>query len=109
MQKSRRSFLKKSAAATAAISSIPYIWTSQASAASAFDDDLTVAAIGVGGSRGRYNRGRSIAHQAAKLGKMIAVCDVDEMHTAEFNADKRFGGELKEYVDYRKFDKLFII
>ena len=40
MQKSRRSFLKKSAAATAAISTVPYIWTSAASAASAAIDHM---------------------------------------------------------------------
>ncbi|MFK7766613.1 MAG: Gfo/Idh/MocA family protein [Mariniblastus sp.] len=102
MSNTRRSFLKKSAAATAAASTIPYIWTSQASAKEAYDDDITIAAIGVGGSRGRYNRGGNVARQAAKMGKMIAVCDVDELHTAEFNADKQFGGKLKEYVDYRK-------
>lgn len=101
MDQSRRSFLKKSATATAAASAIPYIWTSEVSGRE-YDDDLTVACIGVGGSRGRYNRGRSIAHAATKHGRMIAVCDVDEMHTAEFNADKRYGGKLKEYVDYRK-------
>lgn len=101
MTTSRRNFLKKSAAA-AAVTSVPYIWTSQASAASLFDDELKVAAIGVGGSRGRFSRGGNIARQSAKFGKMVAVCDVDEMHTAEFNADKRFDGKLTEYIDYRK-------
>ena len=102
MTSSRRNFLKKSAVATVAASSIPYIWTSEASAKSRYDDQLTVAAIGVGGSRGRYNRGGNVSRQAAKFGKMIAVCDVDQLHTAEFNADEQFGGKLKEYVDYRK-------
>lgn len=102
MTSSRRSFLKKSAAASVAVSSIPYVWTSEASARSCYDDQLTVAAIGVGGSRGRYNRGGNVSRQAAKFGKMIAVCDVDQLHTAEFNADERFEGKLKEYVDYRK-------
>ena len=102
MTSSRRSFLKKSAVASVAVSSIPYIWTSEASAKSRYDDQLTVAAIGVGGSRGRYNRGGNVSRQAAKFGKMIAVCDVDQLHTAEFNADERFEGKLKEYVDYRK-------
>lgn len=102
MTKTRRSFLKTSAAATAAISTVPYIFTSSASAKTANRSDLTIAAIGVGGSRGRYNRGGKIARQAAKFGQMIAVCDVDELHNAEFNADEQFGGKLKEYVDYRK-------
>lgn len=102
MGNSRRSFLKKSASAAAVASVTPYIWTSEASAENLRDDDLTIAAIGVGGSRGRYNRGGNIARQSAGFGKMIAVCDVDEMHTAEFNADKKFGGKLTEYTDYRK-------
>jgi predicted dehydrogenase len=102
MASTRRSFLKKSAAATAAITTIPYIWTSSASASSLYDDDLTIAAIGVGGSRGRYSRGGKVARQAAKFGKTIAVCDVDELHNAEFNADKLFEGKLNEYTDYRK-------
>ena len=99
MSNTRRSFLKKSAAAAAFV---PYIFSSSASGASIYDDDLTVAAIGVGGSRGRYSRGGKVARMAAKLGKMIAVCDVDELHMDEFNAEEQFGGKLKQYVDYRK-------
>lgn len=99
MSNTRRSFLKKSAAAA---TFAPYIFSSPASAASIYDDDLTVAAIGVGGSRGRFSRGGKVARVAAKLGKMIAVCDVDELHMDEFNTEKQFGGKLKKYVDYRK-------
>ena len=99
MSNTRRSFLKKSAAAAAFV---PYIFTSPALGAGVYDDDLTVAAIGVGGSRGRYSRGGKVARMAAKLGKMIAVCDVDELHMDEFNAEEQFGGKLKKYVDYRK-------
>jgi len=99
MSNTRRSFLKKSAAAAAFV---PYIFSSSASGASIYDDDLTVAAIGVGGSRGRYSRGGKVARMAAKLGKMIAVCDVDELHMDEFNAEEQFSGKLKKYVDYRK-------
>ncbi|MFK7734481.1 MAG: Gfo/Idh/MocA family protein [Pirellulaceae bacterium] len=102
MTKSRRKFLQHSALASTALAATPYIWTSKATANELQDTDLTVAAIGVGGSRGRYSRGGSVARQAAKFGKMIAVCDVDELHNAEFNADERFGGKLTEYVDYRK-------
>ncbi len=60
----------------------------------------TVAAIGVGGSLGRYNRGGEIAREAAKLGTMIAVCDVVDKHAEEFNAE--MGGALKSYRDYRE-------
>ena len=100
MTTSRRSFLSRSALTTAAVAN-PYFWTRSA-AKERRDDDLTIAAIGVGGSRGRYNRGGSISRQAANFGRTIAVCDVDQMHTAEFNADERFGGKLNEYGDYRE-------
>ncbi len=101
MTTSRRRFLKNSAAAVTACASIPYIWTSDA-AGNTYDDDLRIASIGVGGSRGRHNRGGTIARQAAKFGKMVAVCDVDSIHTAEFNAEKKFAGKLTEYIDYRE-------
>ena len=59
-----------------------------------------IAAIGVGGSRGRYNQGGSIARKAAEFGQMVAVCDVDQLHNEEFN--KSFDGKLAMYQDYRK-------
>lgn len=94
----RRSFLKCSAAASAAVAS-PYVWTNRSQAADS-NSKLTVASVGVGGSRGRYNRGGAVARQAAKLGQMIAVCDVDKLHAAEF-ADE-FGGKPNTYGDYRE-------
>jgi predicted dehydrogenase len=59
-----------------------------------------IAAIGVGGSRGRYNQGGHIGRKAANFGKMVAVCDVDQLHNEEFN--KSFDGKLAMYQDYRK-------
>lgn len=59
-----------------------------------------MACIGIGGSRGRYKRGRAIALQASKIGQMFAVCDCDHLHKEEFNA--KFDGKLNEYTDYRK-------
>ncbi|TWU37082.1 Gfo/Idh/MocA family protein [Novipirellula artificiosorum] len=94
MKASRRNFLKSTAAAgSLAAASNPVL---------AADDSKkrTVASIGVGGSRGRYNRGGAIARDAAKLGKMIAVCDVDELHAKEFN--EALGGDLNMYSDYRE-------
>ncbi len=64
------------------------------------DDKLTVAAVGVGGSRGRYNRGGQIGNEAAGLGRIIAVCDVDDLHSKEFN--EKHGGGLGMYRDYRE-------
>ncbi len=100
---SRRDFIRKSAIAGVAITT-PYIWTSQSPAAEDKNSQLTVACIGIGGSRGRYNRGRKVANQAAELGQMIAVCDCDQLHNEEYNAN--FDGKLNEYTDYRElFDK----
>ena len=93
---SRRRFLATSAAAA----SVPYIWSSSSARAESANDKPTVAAIGVGGSRGRYNQGRAIARKAAKIGQMIAVCDVDDLHNDEFNDE--FDGKLNTYQDYRK-------
>jgi predicted dehydrogenase len=98
MKTTRRGFLKRAAAA-GALSSVPYVWTSRYARAQDSNSKPTVAAIGVGGSRGRYNQGGAIANRAAQLGQMIAVCDVDDRHTAEFN--NRFGNKLSTYRDYR--------
>ena len=94
----RRDFVKAAATATAVV---PYFWTSSQAVAQDKNSKPKVAAIGVGGSRGRYNRGGSVAMNAARYGSMVAVCDVDSKHTEEFSK-KRFGGKLNEYVDYRE-------
>lgn len=100
---SRRDFLKKSTIAGSA-AAIPYIWTSSYARAVDLNSKPTIACIGIGGSRGRYNRGRTIANQASKYGQMIAVCDVDALHNDEYN--KKFDGKLNQYQDYRKlFEK----
>ncbi|MAG92582.1 MAG: dehydrogenase [Planctomycetaceae bacterium] len=98
MTTTRRDFLKHSVAAGAVLS-VPYTFTSQSAFAQDANSKPTVASIGVGGSRGRYNRGGKIAQNAAKLGQTIAVCDVDSLHTAEFN--KKFDNKLNTYTDYR--------
>ncbi len=97
MTTTRRSFLKQSAGFGAVIAT-PSLWTGSTRAGDA-NSRKTVASVGVGGSRGRYNRGGSIARNASKLGRMIAVCDVDDMHAYEFNSE--FGGGLNMYRDYR--------
>ena len=99
MTTTRRDFLKQSATA-GALAAAPLVWAPQG----VFGDDVnskpTVAAIGVGGSRGRYSQGGHIGRKAGKLGRMIAVCDVDELHTSEFSR-KTFGDKLNRYTDYR--------
>ena len=98
MKPSRRGFLQATAAAGSALA------VSQAAVAqdAAQDDSskLRLAAIGVGGSRGRFNQGGNIARAASKYAKMVAVCDVFDLHAKEFN--ESFGGKLNTYRDYRE-------
>lgn len=55
---SRSKFIQQTAFASAALAANPYLWSSPSNVRQ--DTDLTVAAIGVGGSRGRLfvNRGK---------------------------------------------------
>jgi len=99
MNTTRRDFLKHSAA-FGALASIPYFATSRVGWAQETGDRPTVASIGVGGKHGRYSRGGTVARQAGKLGRMIAVCDVDAVHTEQFNAS--FDNKLNMYEDYRE-------
>jgi predicted dehydrogenase len=94
----RRAFLARTAVGAAA--SFPLIAAGRRATALPGDRDLRIAAIGVGGSRGVCNQGGYIARSAAQHGRLIAVCDIDSLHAAEFNGD--FGGKLVEYVDYRE-------
>ena len=97
----RRTFLKSSAAAGALVLN-PYIWTSSYVKAQDANSKRTIGSIGVGGKRGRYSRGGSVARQAAKLGRTIAVCDVDSRHNEQFNENEMFGGKLNMHIDYRE-------
>jgi myo-inositol 2-dehydrogenase/D-chiro-inositol 1-dehydrogenase len=99
MRPSRREFLRRSAA-TGALLSVPYVWTSRVAQAQQAGHRLKLAAIGVGGSRGAYSQGGAIAMRASRYADMAAVCDVDEVHMEEFN--KKFGGKLKQHKDYRE-------
>jgi predicted dehydrogenase len=98
MSTTRRSFLKTAASGTALGLAGSQLATSPVTAQDAAKQ-MRLAAIGVGGSRGRYNRGGSIARGAARYANMVAVCDVDDLHTEEFN--QAFGGKLNKYRDYR--------
>jgi predicted dehydrogenase len=97
MQSNRREFLKRSLAA-GAIVTLPGSWPGRARAD--VNSQMTVAAIGVGGSRGAFSQGGHVARRAAQHARMVAVCDVDEVHMAEFNKD--FGNKLAQYADYRQ-------
>jgi len=96
MTTSRRSFIKITAAAGAS-ASVPFIWTSKSGRAQQPDSRPTVACIAVGGPRGQYSRGRDIGEAAARHGRIIAICDVDDLHCADFmnilaNGRRRGGG-----------------
>jgi len=98
MKSNRREFLKRSVAA-GAVASVPFTW-SAGRARGDVNSEMTLAAIGVGGSRGAYSQGGWVAKSAAKHARMLAVCDVDSVHMDEFN--KGFENKLKKYVDYRE-------
>ncbi|MCA9084217.1 MAG: Gfo/Idh/MocA family oxidoreductase [Planctomycetaceae bacterium] len=99
MVRNRRTFLKNSAAGVVAAGA-PLFFRRTAHAVQSANERKTVASVGVGGSRGRYNRGGQIAMQASKLGQTIAVCDVDQRHSREFSA--KFDNQLHMYTDYRE-------
>lgn len=94
----RREFLKR-ASVLAAGAALPAWWLEQSAAAAESvvpkspNDQPTIALIGCGG------RGRGIAGEASKFGRVIAVCDVDQKHAEE--AAKQFGG-ARTYKDFRK-------
>ena len=92
MASTRRGFIKATAVGSALAVSHDGFGQSESK-------KLRLAAVGVGGPRGRYNRGGSIARDAAKYAEMVAICDVDDVHSEAFN--KSFGGKLNTYRDYR--------
>lgn len=97
MSSNRRSFFKQSAVGGGAFAA--YAITGRTSWAEQVSGKPTVAAIGVGGSRGRFNQGRHIANRAAEFGELTAVVEVDALHAQEFNA--AHGGKLRILNDYR--------
>ena len=92
----RRSFLK-SAAATAAASTLP-AWFVEESRANLLEDSASnrvrpsIALIGCGG------RGRGVAKAAAEFGRVTAVCDVDDKQLAEAN---KLWPDAETYKDFR--------
>ena len=93
---SRRHFLKTSAAVAAATTLPQWFLDESIHAATkplGPNDRPGVALIGCGG------RGRGVAREAAALGQMLAVCDVDETNLAQ--ATKTWP-DAKPYQDFRK-------
>ena len=101
----RRRFLHSAAAATGAMS-VP-MWWRKAHGRQSANDRLTMGAIGTGVYVNRYEgpgehpgRGMTIALQAATLGDMVAVADVN-LHHGRFFQD-RLGKAIDVYQDYRR-------
>ena len=98
MQHSRREFIKKSIVIATTGNVIPYFtWNSRSFANDSANDRPVIGSIGTG------DRYMQIAHEFAKYGDIVAVCDVDAHHADRAKYDPRIGkGKAKVYGDYRK-------
>jgi len=109
---SRRDLLARSLAGVA-LASVPEWYAKRAEAAErereagrpkkvAANDQINIACIGTGGSRGGFRQGLGdTRHLASKKGvKVVAVCDVDKLHRDE--AAKSFGADCTPYADFRE-------
>lgn len=98
VNRNRREFIKKTTAAAAAASFVPYIHTSANAATTlSANDKFTIGCIGLGGM------GTGDAHGHANFGDIVAVCDVDTNHADRAKNDARIGkGKADSYTDYRK-------
>ena len=93
---SRRRFLTSTAKVSLA-ATVPYWFPcgrSVAAESQAANDRPHIGLVGVGG------RGTAISKQAARLGNVVAVCDVDLTHAEAAKAV--FGGTADVYQDYRR-------
>jgi predicted dehydrogenase len=104
-QSSRREFIKSTAVSAGALAAP--LWWRSASGQEAANDRLTLGAIGTGVYTNRYTgrgdhpgRGMTIALQAATLGDMVAVADVNLPHARFFQ--ERLGKKLEICQDYRR-------
>ena len=98
---SRRQFLKRTAAAGAALA-FPTIISARALGANAPSNRIVMGAIGVG-SMGTGNMRNFLGKREVQ---MVAVCDVDTNHSnrAKETIDKHYGNsDCATYGDYREF------
>lgn len=96
MMKTRRDFLKTSAAATAGLAfAAPAIGQSGSA-----NGDLRVAIIGTGGRGGEHIGGFG----KAKNAKIVALCDADQKHVDQSasTVEKKFGYKVDTATDYRE-------
>ena len=99
----RRDFLKTSVGVSA---TVPYFWSSAYANGESANDKITVASIGTsiytdkwGVPGKRDGQGAMIGRKAAKLGNMVAVADVNQVHAEAFAGP--YEGRCKTYQDYR--------
>src|SRR5277367_6357746 len=94
----RRNFLQRSAAATAAGAAGAYFpWTQKAFANLAATDRPRIGCVGVG------SMGSGDAKEHAGFGDILAVCDVDSGRAEAAKNDSGIGkGKADAYGDYRK-------
>ena len=96
-QTTRREFLSRAAATSAATGMIPYIFTAQradAATTKSKNDRLRIGAVGM-----RY-QGSVIAKLALPYADMVAIADVDRKIAEKAQAE--FPGKADLYEDYRK-------
>ncbi|MBI3465451.1 MAG: Gfo/Idh/MocA family oxidoreductase [Planctomycetes bacterium] len=97
----RRDFLRTSAGAAVAGGLLP-AWLGDLAYGAQNDakqvPKLTVGAIGLGG------RGTRVAENAAELGNIVAVCDVDKSHGEKASAlfERKYGAKTEIFDDYLK-------
>ena len=97
-QRSRREFLRNAALTGAGVWMADKSWAADTKSTRIIgaNDRINIACIGVGG------KGDSDSNNAARVGNIAAICDVDE-HALD-NASKKWP-EAKRYNDYRKMLK----
>ncbi|QDS92734.1 Inositol 2-dehydrogenase [Roseimaritima multifibrata] len=96
--KSRRSFLKKSAGAASAAVAAPYFFTAQTAQGEetvSKNDKVPIGLIGAGGM------GTGNMRSAAKWVDVVAIADVDQNRLQKANKDLG-GGKADLYSDYRE-------
>jgi predicted dehydrogenase len=95
-QLSRRSFLQRSALASAAALAFPHVRSSAADIGSGVRAGVRVGVIGTGG------RGSDLMRSA--IANVVAVCDVDTRHAAAAadSVEKKTGRKPAIYSDYRR-------
>lgn len=95
---SRRSFLKTSSTGVAASMLVPaFAWNPSAFANQEANDRPRIGCIGVG------SMGTGDAHDHARFGDILAVCDVDAGRAEGAKNDPKLGkGKADAYSDYRR-------